>query len=151
MCFQLFETGSEQLLSRAWLLDPTGTQISATNVTSVGAAKEPWNGEYYVSFGEGPDRMWSDAAAHGFISGGGGSWYSNTLGLLKPGDRIWVKVPGHGFVGVGRVKGAVEPATDFKIKVDGQDQRAVDVLKSVSYHRQYLDDPEKMEYFVPVM
>lgn len=76
--------------------------------------------------------------------------YSNTLNLLKPGDRIWVKAPGYGFVGVGRVKGLAESATDFKIKIDGQEQRAVDALKSASYHRTYLNDPEKMEYFVPV-
>ena len=134
LCFQLFESGNDQLLSRAWLLDPTETQISA-NVTSSKAAKEPWNGEYYVSFGHGLGRSWPDAATYGFVSAGGGSWYSNTLNLLKPGDRIWVKAPGYGFVGVGRVKGPPEPAKDFKIKVDGQERPALDVLKSASYRR----------------
>lgn len=149
LCFQLFETGSEQLLSRAWLLDPTDTQISA-NITSPKAIKEPWNGEYYVSFGHGSGRSWPEAAAHGFVSAGGGSWYSNTLNLLKPGDRIWVKAPGYGFVGVGRVRGPAEPGTEFKIKANGQEERAIDMLSTASHYRNNLGDPDKMEYFVPV-
>lgn len=149
LCFQIFETGTEQLLSKAWLLDPTETQISA-NITSPKAAKEPWNGEYYVSYGEGPTRSWSEAVEYQFVCAGGGSWYSNTLNLLKPDDRIWVKAPGYGFVGVGRVKGHAEPATTFKINFEGKEQRAVDVLKRATYHREFLNDPEKMEYFVPV-
>lgn len=78
---------TEQLLSRAWLLDPIETQIAAA-VTSPKAAKEPWNGEYYVSFGQGKDRSWDDATKFGFVSAGGGSWYSNRLNLLKQNDRI---------------------------------------------------------------
>jgi len=95
-------------------------------------------------------RTWDDAQRHSFVSAGGGSWYSGTLNLLKPGDRIWVKAPGYGFVGVGRVKSAAEPATDFKIKIDGTDRLAIDALSSASYHREFRDDPERMEYFVPV-
>jgi hypothetical protein len=149
LCFQVFDTGSEQLLSRAWLLDPTETQVSA-NITSPTAPKEPWNGEYYVSFGHDLGRSWKDAVEYGFISAGGGSWYSNTLNLLKAGDRIWVKAPGYGFVGVGRVKGPAEPATDFKIKVDGRERPVLDALTSATYHREFVNDPERMEYFVPV-
>jgi hypothetical protein len=147
--FQVFNHGSKQLLSRAWLLDPTETQLSAST-TSSSSIKEPWNGEYYVSFGHGMGRSWDEARKHGFVSAGGGSWYSNTLNLLKVGDRIWVKAPGYGFVGVGRVKGLPEPATSFMIEVDGREQRAVDVLTSASYHKEFFGDPERMEYFVPV-
>ena len=127
LCFQVFSSGSEQLLSRAWLLDPAETQLSASTA-SRSSTKEPWNGEDDVSFGHGPGREWDDAVRYGFISAGGGSWYSNTLNLLKPEDRIWVKAPGYGFVGVGRVKGTAEPASDFKIKVAGREERVVDVL-----------------------
>ncbi len=104
-----------------------------------------------MSFGEGLTRSWPDAVRYGFVSAGGGSWYSKTLNLLKAGDRIWVKAPGHGFVGVGRVKGPPEPAPDFKIITDDGSQRpALDVLTSATYHREFVDDPDKMEYFVPV-
>jgi len=88
---------------------------------------------------------------YGFVSAGGGSWYSNTLNLLKVGDRIWVKAPGFGFVGVGRVKGPPEAAADFKLRTDdGVERPALEVLTSASYHREFADDAEKMEYFVPV-
>jgi hypothetical protein len=151
LCFQVFDTGSEQLLSRAWLLDPTETQIAVERFGK-DSAKEPWNGEYYVNFGAGPSRSWSDAVKYGFVSAGEGSWFSNTLNLLKPGDRIWVKAPGHGFVGVGRVRGPREPATDFELTADdGSERPALDVLTSATYHREEIvTDPDKMEYFVPV-
>jgi hypothetical protein len=103
LCFQVFAFGSDQLLSRAWLLDPVRTQVSAA-ATPAGPS-EPWNGEFYSSFGHGKERSWADAVQYGFICGGGGSWYSKTLQLLGPGDRVWVKIPGEGFVGVGRATG----------------------------------------------
>lgn len=151
LCFQIFSNGSEQLLSRAWMLDPIETQVAATTAGPA-SPKEAWNGEYYVSFGDGPTRAWPEAVKYGFVSAGGGSWYSNTLNLLKPGDRIWVKAPNHGFVGVGRVKGQSKAATDFKITADdGSERPALDVLTSASYHREFVEaDPEKMERFVPV-
>jgi hypothetical protein len=150
LCFQVFDTGSQQLLSRAWLRDPVETQVAATTANPA-SPKEPWNGEFYVSFGDELTRSWSEAVKYGFVSAGGGSWYSNTLNLLKSGDRIWVKVPGYGFVGVGRVKGPREPASDFKVTTeDGSEHPALDVLNSASYHREFADDLEKTEYFVPV-
>jgi hypothetical protein len=98
-----------------------------------------------VSFGADDTRRWDEAVKYGFISGGGGTWYSNSLRMLNEGDRVWVKVPGKGFVGVGRVSGPRIAAKDFEI--DGRP--ALDVLQG-QYHRQYVDDPERSEYFVPV-
>lgn len=140
--FQVFNHGEQQLLSRAWLIDPGEVQAAHTGRKG---EKEPWNGEFYVSFGAGDTRRWDEAVEYGFISGGGGTWYSNSLRMLSEGDRIWVKVPGKGFVGVGRVIGPRVAARDFAIK----EQAALDVLEG-GYHRQYLDDPERCEYFVPV-
>jgi hypothetical protein len=52
---------SEQLLSRAWMIDPGETQASAAATNTVkGKGKEPWNGEFYVS----PCRMISDSDAY---------------------------------------------------------------------------------------
>lgn len=150
MCFQVFDTGNGQLLSRAWLLDPVETQLAAATGGKA-SAKEPWNGEYYVSYGAGQTRNWEEARKHGFVCGGGGSWYSGTLNLLKEGDRIWVKVPGTGFVGVGRVRGQPVAARDYRLKgPNGTDLPALDVLTAGTYHREYVDDPERCEYFVPV-
>jgi hypothetical protein len=146
LCFEVFENGNEQLLSRAWLRDPTESQLAAGTTVSK-SAQEPWNGEFYVSFGS---RSWDDAVKYGFISAGGGAWYSNTLKLLKPGDRIWVKAPGYGFVGVGRVKGLSTPGREFRLNVEGEEKLAPEVLTSEPYKTQFSDNAEKMEYFVPV-
>jgi hypothetical protein len=76
----------------------------------------PWNGEYYVSFGHDENgRHWEDAVKYGFISAGGGSWYTQTLHLLEVESRIWVNVPGEGYVGVGMVTEPVRRITDFLV------------------------------------
>jgi len=147
LCFQIFNLGGEQLLSRAWLLDPIRTQVSAATSDS---SNEPWNGEFYCSFGDAESRSWPEAVQYGFVSGGGGPWYSRTLQLLNPGDRVWVKVPGRGFVGVGRVTGRSQKAADFKVATPQGDVPVLDLIQSGSYHRAFVDDPEKCEYFVPV-
>lgn len=144
LCFQVFEHDGQQFLSRAWLLDPATVQAQAAGAREHGE-KEPWNGEYYVSFGAGGTRRWDEAVRYGFVSGGGGAWYSNTLSMLTPGDRVWVKVPGRGFAGVGQVTGSRMSAGEFTI--DGKP--ALDVLEG-NYHRDHRDDPERAEYFVPV-
>jgi hypothetical protein len=146
--FQVFTNGSDQLLSRSWLLDPVHTQVIAA-ATPAGPT-EPWNGEFYCSFGEGSDRSWAEASQYGFISGGGGAWYSRTLQLLVPGDRVWVKIPDVGFVGVGRAMGRVQPASTFTLPTVSGDTPALDVLKNAAYHRAFADDPERCEYFVSV-
>lgn len=151
LCFQVFETGDGPLLSRAWLLDPVDTQVAASVTGGRSSEKEPWNGEYYVSFGHGLGRSWNEARKYGFISGGGGSWYSGTLQMLEPGDRVWVKVPGTGFVGVGRVTGESTPATEFQLPgPEGTLRPALKILTEASYVHDASDDPDKSEYFVPV-
>lgn len=142
--FQVFDHGESQLLSRAWLIDPGDVQVQAASTGRRGE-KEPWNGEFYVSFGESASRSWDEAVRYGFVSGGGGTWYSNSLRMLSEGDRIWAKIPGKGFVGVGRVTGSRVPAKDFVI----EDRPALVVLQA-DYHREFAQDPEKAEYFVPV-
>lgn len=149
LCFQVFSLGAEKLLSQAWLIDPTQTQVSTARTAT--KQKEPWNGEFYANYGHGKERSWDEAVQYGFICGGGGSWYSKTLQLLSPGDRVWVKSPGYGFVGVGRVNGHVQPIKSFHVTTsEGQEIPALDVLSQGDYHRDSVDDPDCCEYFVPV-
>lgn len=148
LCFQTFMHGDQQLLSRAWLLDPVQTQTSAA--TKSAGPKEPWNGEFYMSYGADEARSWDDAVKFGFVSAGGGAWYSKTLNLLSPGDRIWVKIPGTGFVGVGRVTGPPEPASSFLVQTKEGEVPVLDVAKGGHYHRQFIDDLDRCDYFVPV-
>lgn len=144
--FQVFQDGPSQYLSRAWLIDPVETESKAA--IGPADAKGEWNGEYYVSFGHGTERNWDDARKYGFISGGGGTWYSQTLGLLSPGDRVWVNVPARGYVGVGRVTGPSVKASEFQVNVDGVQQPFLEIA-TTDYH-QYVGDEEKAEYVVPV-
>jgi hypothetical protein len=150
LCFQVFEHDGGQFLSRAWLIDPGEAQAVAAS-SGGGAAKEPWNGEWYASFGHSNERDWSEAVRFGFISAGGGPWYTGTLRLLPPDGLVWVKAPGKGFVGVGRVRGEATPARDFLIRdADGIERPALEVLKNGEYYRKVADDMEKCEYFVPM-
>ena len=146
--FQVFQFGAELLLSRAWLLDPVEAQINAA-ATKPDRASEPWNGEFYSSFGHGESRLWEEALQYGFISGGGARWYNQTLLLLKPGDLVWVKIPGAGFVGVGRVTGEAVPAAAFRVNTPTGEKPFMEVAKA-TYHREFLNDSERSEYFVPV-
>lgn len=148
LCFQVFSTGTEQLLSRAWLLDPVRTQVTAASTPT--GPTDPWNGEFYSSFGEGENRSWEDAKELGFISAGGAPWYSRTLHLLNTGDRVWVKVPGSGFVGVGRVTGPAQAAKEFQVMTAAGPKPVLDVATRANYHRAHVEDPEHCEYFVPM-
>lgn len=152
LCFQVFANGEQLLLSRTWLVDPVQTQVSAATPAGTRGARErePWNGEFYACFGHGQTRDWNEGRRYGFICGGGGSWYSNTLNLLSVGDSVWVKAPGYGFVGVGEVLGPRQPITEFMVSTPKGEQRALDVLTGGTYHRESANDPERMEYFVPV-
>jgi len=150
LAFQVFETDNGQLLSRAWLLDPIEAQAAAAT-SRAASIKEPWNGEYYASFGHSESRDWEEARRYGFICAGGGAWYSGTLGLLQPDDLVWVKAPGYGFVGVGRVRSRPIPASEFMLKDEqGVEKPAMELLAKATYHREFLDDPERQDSFVPV-
>lgn len=146
--FQVFSNGTEQFISRTWFLDPIETQTAAS--TTKKQISEPWNGEFYCSFGHSVSRSWADAMKYGFISGGGGAWYSRTLQLLNPGDRIWVNVPGTGYVGVGRVIAKAQPAAEYQLSTKTGKHPALEILKEANYHRDCIDDDEKCEYFVSV-
>lgn len=142
--FRVFQNEQGRFLSRVWfeedldLIEPQNTNTK-------------WNGEYYISFGTGKNetRKWEDAVKYGFISAGGGTWYTKTLEMLHPGDRIWVNIPHNGYVGVGIVKGDAVQACNAMFNQMS--------LKSLQQNGEltgeYLyssDDAENAEYIVPV-
>ena len=133
------------MISRAWFEEDLEEATPA--VTS---NKGSWNGEYYVSFGEDEgQRKWDDARKYGFISAGGGPWYTKTLNLLSPGDRVWVNIPHTGYVGVGVVTDTVQQAKDVVIDYDN----ALTPMRELPLQGKYFyseDDPENAEYVVKV-
>ena len=138
--FQVFQGANERFLSRAGLEEDL--EIIATPRPTT-----DWNGEYYVSFGAG-ERTWNDAKKYGFISAGGGSWYTRTLSLLHPGDRVWVNIPHTGYVGVGIVTGEMTQAKDAVLSVDGVKKPMPSLELTGNYF--YSDDENTAEFVVPI-
>lgn len=142
--FRFFRDGDSEYLSRVWLIDPGEAEVKMVERRG----DEPWNGEYYVSFGEGERRRWEDAMRHGYIAAGGGSWYSNTLHQLESGDRIWVNVPGRGYVGVGKVLDKAKPITEFTLPAESGQECPI---KEVVENTPSTEKPEdELEYYVRV-
>jgi len=58
-------------------------------------------------------RHWHHAIQYGFVSTGGGAWYTQTLHMLKERSRIWVNVPRFRYTAVGIVEEPVTSVRDF--------------------------------------
>ncbi len=118
--FRYFKDGSSEYLSRSWMIDPTIVEEKAINAGAKDTG-EVWNGHDFVANIDEYNGIstWEDAVKYGFISAGGGLWYSRTLNQLKAGHRVFAYIPATGFVGVGDV---VEPSVavkDFMVSIDG--------------------------------
>jgi len=145
--FQFFRDGDQEYFGRAWLIDPVVVDAKVGEIKT----DLPWNGEYYISFGVDGERDWEEARKFGFISAGGGSWYTNTLNMLDKGSRVWVNVPGTGYVGVGRVVEPPLPVDDFLVD-DGSGNCVPigEVAPIAAKMRTYAADPDKAEFLVRV-
>lgn len=146
--FQVVRSGEQKFLSRAWLIYPSETQVNAATSVRASSETEPWNREFYVSYGSG--RSWADARLFGYVSGGGGSWYSQTLKMLSPGDRVWVKVPKTGYVGVGRVLEPVQPMRELVFATPDGERPAFSVLTDAPGFIERDKNPETAEYAVRI-
>ncbi|MCW2904329.1 MAG: hypothetical protein JWO67_6594, partial [Streptosporangiaceae bacterium] len=95
--FRYFEDDGRSYLARTWLMDDARVAGPAAGSKAQGK-KEPWNGQdWYVSFGEETyGRDWEDARRYGFVSAGGGDWFSRTLRALPVGARVFVHIPKSG-------------------------------------------------------
>jgi hypothetical protein len=148
--FRYFRDGDSEFLTRSWLIDPLEVEAKASRATKQ-KKRESWNGrDFYVSLGEGPRRTWEDCVKYGFISGGGGRWYSQTLQSLVPGARVFVNIPKTGYVGVGTVTGKSTPVTEFKVNVDDRDVPILEVSLAATEVSKPGEGPDDYEYFVPV-
>jgi uncharacterized protein with ParB-like and HNH nuclease domain/predicted transport protein len=123
----------------------------AVTVATEDTPRPPWNGrDFYVTIG---DRSWEDAERYGFVSAGGGTFYSKPFENLVPGARVFLykPYPVQGYVGVGIVKDALRPVTEYAVQVDG---RTVPILEAPLVDRAKLshnaEDPALREYLVRV-
>jgi hypothetical protein len=116
--FRFFRDDGRDYLARTWLIDPEEVERKVSQ-SKVKKGSVPWNGrDFYVSLGEDEQRNWDDCRKYGFVSGGGGKFYIQTLKLLFPGSRVFVHIPKTGYVGVGIVKESAVPVRDFKVSED---------------------------------
>lgn len=149
--FRYFEDDGREYLARTWLVDEK--RGPGGDGPKKAGKKEPWNGhDWYVSVGEDSNvRSWDDARTYGFVSAGGGPWYSRTLRGLPIGARVFACIPGggSGYVGVGTVTGEAMPFSDAILVVGGVDTKMSDLHLQGSYtHVNGVEDND--EWVVPV-
>lgn len=140
--FQIFSHGNDRIMSRVWFAENLELEAEPEN-TAV------WNHEYYISFGADQNRTWEDARKFGFISAGGGKWYTQTLKMLRPGDRVWVNIPHTGYVGVGIVQTEAQQASYAAWEIGG----TLTEMKSLALTGAYFyneENSENAEFVVPV-
>lgn len=147
--FRHFTDQGSSYLARTWLVDHEGV-LPSSGTGGKKKTRETWNGtDWYVSFGDDPNgRNWDDARKYGFVSAGGGEWYSRTVKNLVPGARIFVNIPKAGYVGVGTVTGPAEVFDRVQIPVEGREQLLQDQPLAGNYHHGAGDD--LAEWVVPV-
>jgi hypothetical protein len=129
-------TSVERMTEWATIIsEAIGTDESAGGV----ASKAQWNGtDWYVAFGHDDTRDWDDAREHGFVSAGGGNWYSRTLRNLPVGARVFVYIPKVGYVAAGITTGIAMPFTESAF------------IKTPSLRGTYTNSNGEPEFIVPV-
>src|SRR4029079_2847647 len=117
--------------------------------TAGGARRAAWNGhDFYAVLG---GRSWEDCRRLGFISAGGGEFYSKPLEALFPGARVFTYKPGAGYVGIGRVLARSVPITEFKVASNAECQLLLlEVPGLDARFREFHEHPQKREHVVAV-
>lgn len=151
--YRYFKDGTNEYLSRSWLISPSEVEEKSTK-TAAQKKGEEWNGRDFIVNIDTADGIstWEDSIKYGFISAGGGRWYSRTLDQLFTGARVFAMVPSKGYLGVGTVVESSTPIKNFM--VEDANGKKVSILK-MPLHCEGIktfdpDDPEKTEYLVRV-
>lgn len=145
--FTYIKDDGRRYLARSWLA--ASVDMAAAKSAKPTSKKAPWNGiDWYVSFGG--DRPWEDARRFGFISAGGGKFYSQTIRSLPVGARVWVNVPGTGFVGVGTVAAPAARFEEVSTIVNGAQVPLASQTLIGAYEYQGNQIDEDAEWVVPV-
>lgn len=134
------------------LVDRLEELMADVDVVGDGRELKPrWNGrDFYVTIG---DRSWEDAQRYGFVSAGGGQFWSKQLEQLFVGARVFLYKPQpvKGYVGVGVVRESTKPVTEFEVDIDGQKRPILEApLAEPEKLAHDADDPELREHVVRV-
>lgn len=153
--FCYYEDEARRYLARTWLArDEDNAAGGAVGGSAKKGKRAEWNGrDWFVSFGqEVGGRAWQDAQDYGFISAGGGPWYSRTLRELPVGARVNVHIPQRGYVAIGETTGPARRFDSAIVTVDGVDKKLDSLpLKGTYGHGDgELSTDDQSEWVVPV-
>lgn len=154
--FSYLEDDGRRYLARSWFAREDDRESGGTAFGKGNKGKRAeWNGtDWFVSFGEFPGgRAWQDGRKYGFVSAGGGAWYSRTLRDLPVGGRVNVCIPQQGYVAIGEVTGPAQRFDHARVTVDGAEvPLAAQPLVGVYEHGRdgQTETDEMAEWVVPV-
>lgn len=150
--FHHFEDAGETYLAHAKLIDDTEAGALARTAQGTNRTRAAWNGhDWYVAFGEGDgSRSWEDARRFGFVSAGGGEWYSRSLRNLPTNARVFVYIPKQGYVGIGTVTHTAVPYDEAMVTVDGEEQPLRELELIGTYDHPWDSSADSREYVVAV-
>ncbi|WP_250442932.1 hypothetical protein [Actinotalea sp. C106] len=149
--FSFMQDEDRSYLARSWLISGEDADSAPGRRVS---KRADWNGkDWFVSFGDSLGRSWADGLRYGFVSAGGGQWFSNTLRALPVGARVFVHVPKAGYVAVGETLRPAERFDAAEVWIDGTWTKLAGLHLEAAYR--HVDDPrdvddENAEYVVPV-
>lgn len=106
--FTVFESDGREWLTTDFLLDQ-----EAVEERSERKVRAPWSGYFFMNAGLGEHRSWADMRRYGFVSAGGGDFYTKRLQQLGVGDEVFVYDKGNGYIGYGVVTSEAQPASEF--------------------------------------
>ena len=148
--FSYLEDDGRRYLARSWLAASDEEKPTVPSTAKRGK-RASWNGvDWYVSFGGSLGRRWEDARRHGFVSAGGGRFYTQSMRALPEGARIWVNIPGTGYVGVGRTIGPPQRFAEAMVRTNGQWVRLAEQPLEGTYLHPGEEDDHNAEWVVPV-
>jgi hypothetical protein len=150
--FRFFKDNNSEYLSRSWLIDPTEV-VEKSSKSKFQGKSESWNGKDFVvniDVDEAGISTWIDSQKYGFVSAGGGKWYSNSLKQLFVGARVFTMIPKKGYIGVGTVEETSVPIKDFKINENGTNKSILEVDLKCTIIKQEPDNLETCEYLVRI-
>ncbi len=137
--FMFFKTETEELIGKAWLMDPEEVQKRS-------GTRAPWSGFWFFNVGEGVHRNWDDYCSYGYISAGQGETYSRALKNLKRGDKVFAYMKGCGYVGFGEVVKEAEMIKDFI--VESEQKPLLELKLEAPKANENSDVPELSEWAV---
>jgi|tagenome__1003787_1003787.scaffolds.fasta_scaffold20983252_4 hypothetical protein len=140
--FNLFRSGDQELVGRAWLRDPVELEERTES-----RRKHPWSGFWFVNVGEGEHRNWDDNREYGFVAAGQGEKYSKPLRKLQIGDQIFAYMKGLGYVGFGEIAEEAQPIAN--VRLEGGEPILAKPLRAARPDEN-VDDPRLSEWIVRV-